>query len=119
MAEQIGVDETSIYNWENNQVRPEIKFIPRIIEFLGYALYDPSLSLIGRLKQCRQAIGLSQKKMAQALGIDESTLSHWETRRSHLGRKFLEMVKTALNSGVEFLEMDDSPNRTQQEINIQ
>jgi len=36
VAEEIGVDECSIYNWESNRVAPSLRLIPRIIEFLGY-----------------------------------------------------------------------------------
>ena len=36
-ADIIGVDETTIYNWENNRVEPAVRLIPRIIRFLGYS----------------------------------------------------------------------------------
>jgi DNA-binding XRE family transcriptional regulator len=36
VAQKIGVGETSIYNWENNLTKPALRFIPKIVEFLGY-----------------------------------------------------------------------------------
>ena len=36
-ADIIGVDETTIYNWESNRVEPAARLIPRIIRFLGYS----------------------------------------------------------------------------------
>jgi DNA-binding XRE family transcriptional regulator len=36
VARIIGVDDTSIWNWENNQSRPVSRLIPKIWEFLGY-----------------------------------------------------------------------------------
>jgi DNA-binding XRE family transcriptional regulator len=36
VAEQIGVDKTSVFNWEANTSRPEIRYMPAIIRFLGY-----------------------------------------------------------------------------------
>ena len=33
----------------------------------------------GRLRQLREAHGLSQRELAQALDVDESTLSKWES----------------------------------------
>jgi DNA-binding XRE family transcriptional regulator len=36
VARMIGVDETSIWNWENNQSRPVARLTPKIWEFLGY-----------------------------------------------------------------------------------
>jgi DNA-binding XRE family transcriptional regulator len=35
VAEQIGVDETTIYNWEGQRTDPEIRYMSRIIQFLG------------------------------------------------------------------------------------
>jgi DNA-binding transcriptional regulator YiaG len=39
VAELIGVDETTIYNWESNRNRPAGRVIPRVEEFLGYCPY--------------------------------------------------------------------------------
>jgi DNA-binding XRE family transcriptional regulator len=36
VARIIGVDETSIWNWENGQSRPASRLIPKIWKFLGY-----------------------------------------------------------------------------------
>ena len=36
VAEQIGVDAMTICNWEKQRTVPEIRCMPRIIEFLGY-----------------------------------------------------------------------------------
>jgi DNA-binding XRE family transcriptional regulator len=37
VAKIIGETEATIYNWENNQSEPSLVFVPRIIEFIGYA----------------------------------------------------------------------------------
>lgn len=36
VAEQLGVCEPSVYNWERNASSPEIRYMPAIIQFLGY-----------------------------------------------------------------------------------
>ncbi len=36
VAEQLGVDKTSVFNWEANTATPEIRYMPAIIDFLGY-----------------------------------------------------------------------------------
>jgi DNA-binding XRE family transcriptional regulator len=36
VAEQLGVDKTSVFNWEANASNPEIRYMPAIIDFLGY-----------------------------------------------------------------------------------
>ena len=92
----IRVDETTIYNWENNRVEPAVQFIPRIIKFLGYCPYTPARPLSERLTVIRQSLGLSRERMAQALGVDESTLAGWEAgRRQPLG-KYLKGIKAFL-----------------------
>ncbi len=37
-AKLIGVEEESIYNWENNRSKPNIHLLPKIIKSLGYAI---------------------------------------------------------------------------------
>jgi transcriptional regulator with XRE-family HTH domain len=81
VAERIVADETTIYHWENNRTTPVIRFIPRIIEFLGYTPYAPTESLPEILRLCRQSLGLSQRKLASVLGVDESSLRSWESGR--------------------------------------
>jgi DNA-binding XRE family transcriptional regulator len=36
VARLIGVDEVTIWNWENNKVKPTHWRLPKIIKFLGY-----------------------------------------------------------------------------------
>jgi DNA-binding XRE family transcriptional regulator len=35
-AGEIGVDETSAFDWESDGVKPAVRLIPGIIRFLGY-----------------------------------------------------------------------------------
>ena len=46
VADEIRVDEATIYNWEGHRTEPALRFVPRIIEFLGYCPYtlNPPLS---------------------------------------------------------------------------
>ena len=36
VAEEIGVDKTSVVNWEANASIPSIEYMPAVIAFLGY-----------------------------------------------------------------------------------
>jgi site-specific DNA recombinase len=78
VAEQIGVDATSIHNWETNVSKPSLQYMPAIIRFLGYNPVPPGDGWAERLVQCRTALGLSQKESAKQLGVDASTLARWE-----------------------------------------
>ncbi|MFQ5965235.1 MAG: helix-turn-helix domain-containing protein [Candidatus Scalinduaceae bacterium] len=79
VAQKLGVGETSVYNWENNLTKPALRYIPKIIEFLGYVPFNTSnLSVGERIVVYRKLHGLSQKKLAHKLDIDPCTLSKWE-----------------------------------------
>ena len=36
VAKEIGVDTTCIFNWESDKSKPEIRYMPAIVAFLGY-----------------------------------------------------------------------------------
>ena len=78
------MDEATIYNWENDRAEPAVRFIPRIIRFLGYCPYTPGLTPGERLKLCRQGLGHPQEKMAQMIGVDGGTLRRLEAGRRPL-----------------------------------
>jgi len=79
VAKIIGCDECSIWNWENNYNEPVLKFIPKIIDFLGYVPYDVSkLSFGERIKIIRQSNGLTIRELARELGVDPKTIWNWE-----------------------------------------
>lgn len=68
----------TITNWELNQTKPALQFLPGIIGLLGFDPTPPSASHGERLKAARRRAGLSQERFAELLGIDPGTLSRWE-----------------------------------------
>jgi transcriptional regulator with XRE-family HTH domain len=78
VAEQLGVTKASIHNWEGNHGKPELKYMPAIIRFLGYNPLPPGKGWAERLVQCRTVLGLSQKESAARIGVDPCTLARWE-----------------------------------------
>ena len=93
VAEQVGVTETTIYNWENNRSTPALRHIPAIIRFLGYFPLQTPESLPEKLILARRTRGLSRKRMAKTLGVNESTLARWETRKGHPSKESLKVLK--------------------------
>jgi transcriptional regulator with XRE-family HTH domain len=86
VAVAIGVDTCTIANWEKGRTQPELRFVPRITEFLGYASPQPHPNTLGeQIKQYRILRGISQKELAKQIGIDPGTLSRlergWERRQ--------------------------------------
>lgn len=78
VALQLQVDSYTVCNWENNKTIPAVRYLPRIIQFLGYYPYPAPETLGERLLAYRRHLGLSCKRMAQRLSVDEGTLARWE-----------------------------------------
>ena len=70
VAEQLGVDKTSVFNWEANTSAPEIRYMPAIIRFLGYNPLPEADGWRGRLVRYRTTLGMTQKEAAGQLGVD-------------------------------------------------
>jgi transcriptional regulator with XRE-family HTH domain len=95
IAQKLGVDKTSVHNWERNLTKPSITLIPKILNFLKYNPFEtPTGSLGEKIKAYRRIIGLSQKALAKRLKIDPTTLARWEKGK---GRPSKELLQTLLN----------------------
>ena len=77
VAKTIGVDASSVCNWENGRCEPEFGHLPSIIRFLRYDSAPEGKALGQRVRRTRRALGLSQKK----LGIDPSTVRDIEAEQ--------------------------------------
>ena len=79
VANIICTNESTIWNWENNYASPFLSNIPKITKFLGYIPFDTSNQTLGdKIIIYSKLSGLSQRKFARIIGIDPSTLGHWE-----------------------------------------
>ena len=96
VADQIGVHEMTISGWESNATVPEVRYIPAIVQFLGYNPLPVANSLPERLAGARKALGLSQRKMAEKLGVDPATLMGWEAGRHQPTGKSLDLIGKVL-----------------------
>lgn len=95
LAEKIGVSTNTITNWELNRSEPEIRLIPKIIEFLGYIPYNICDANWGeKIVIYRQVHGLSQEQLAQELGIDPSTLGRWEKNETEPSNAVKNLMNT-------------------------
>lgn len=82
VARSIGANEWTIHNWETNANKPEIRFYPEIMNWLGYCPVVYVHPLGDRLRLNRHYRGVSATNLAQQVGIDPSTLLAWETGRT-------------------------------------
>ena len=99
VAEQIGVDTTSLFNWEGNRSRPEIRYMPAIIRFLGYNPLPAGQTWDERLVRCRTALGLTQEEAARQMAVDPSTLARWERGEKEPTGAFMKRAERFLASG--------------------
>lgn len=87
VAVAIGVTANTITNWEWDQTTPVIRYWPGIIEWLGFVPFKVGESLPERIRAYRKLHGLTQHKLAQRLGVDESTVQKWEAGKHRPSRK--------------------------------
>jgi transcriptional regulator with XRE-family HTH domain len=99
VAEQLGVDKTSVFNWEANTSKPEIRYMPAILRFLGYNPLPAANGWGERLVRQRTTLGLSQKEVAKHLSVDPSTLARWERGEREPTGALLERVRHFLRGG--------------------
>lgn len=98
VADQIGVHEITISNWEVNATVPEVRYIPAIIRFLDYDPQPATESIPESLAAARRRLGLSQRKMAAKLGVDPATLMGWEAGKHQPTGKSLDVIARFLQS---------------------
>ena len=86
VADLLGADPQSVNAWERNYREPVLHRLPAIAAFLGYDLEAPAANapLGVRIASRRRRLGLSQKRLAELLGIDEATVRKWERGRIFL-----------------------------------
>lgn len=96
VAERVGVDKCCINNWEGNYSTPAVKYMPAIIEFLGYNPLPEPKDVADRLVRHRMTLGLTQRESAAHVGVDQGTLARWERGEREPTGAFLERVKRFL-----------------------
>ena len=94
LAMQLGVSEETIRLWEKGSVQPSADRLARLIAVLSLetaewsAPADPASDLpplAQRLRNERQARGLTQASVVKILGVPQATYAGWETGRSTPG----------------------------------
>ena len=96
---KLNVSDVTIYLWEKNRVRPSLAQIPKIIEFLGDDPFEKETESLGdRIREYRRVHGLTQKKFAEQLGVDQTTLAGWERGEHRPTKRLLNKIISFLTS---------------------
>ena len=97
LARQLGADEMTVCNWEKGRTFPSIRFLPRIVRFLGYVPFRlESLSVGERIRLRRMLLGLSQRELARRLSVDPSTVRRWEAGKRVPARHYMVSIDEIL-----------------------
>lgn len=78
MAKALRVDSMSLVNWEKNRTKICVRFVPAMIEWLGYDPLPLASSFGEWIAIERTRRGLARRVLAAALGWDEATLGAYE-----------------------------------------
>jgi len=98
VAQLVGVCTDTVTNWEKNRSNPNLRVLPRVLEFLGYDPRETGESVADQLIRLRRSRGLSQRELAQIVRVDPSTLSKWELGIREPEGLYLQRVRLFLTS---------------------
>lgn len=91
-ASLIGVDKTTVFNWENGIATPSSWVVPGVLAFLGCDPTETGSTLGERLRSARRRLGLSHADLAERLGVDPSSVLGWERGRHQPTRQRRERI---------------------------
>lgn len=99
-AERLGVTEGTVVNWELGHTEPDLRMVPRVVEFLGKDPRPVPTTLAERVHRRRIGLGMTIELLASELGIDPGTLAAWERGCRRPVGKFLAKVSGFLGEDV-------------------
>ncbi len=77
-AEAIQCGSWTWIGWEKHGVEPAVRFIPHIIDWLGYDPFPEGKIFAEQLTWRRKKAGLTRAAFAELLGLNYSTVEQWE-----------------------------------------
>jgi transcriptional regulator with XRE-family HTH domain len=96
VGQPLGVDASTVWNWEQGRSHPELRYLPAIISFLSYDPRPKPASLTKQLVWFRQGQGWTQSRLAEVLHVDPTTLGRWELGKKAPWGAYIERVAALL-----------------------
>ena len=120
LAQKIGVTESTISMYENGKREPDFETLIRIADALDVStdyllgrsapplssdtqVFSSPVGVPNRIRQCREKAGLSQKYVADALGVAAPSVSGWESGKTKPTMKNLISLAKLFNVPVEYI----------------
>jgi len=100
VAARCGVTTPTVWNWENRG-SVDLRFIPRVIDFLGYNPIPKPDALLERLAWYKQVNGLTLEQLGVEMGRDPEQLADWLSGRHFPCRRNREEIELFLASLVQ------------------
>ena len=80
-------------------MKPALAQIPKIIEFLGRDPFEKETEKLGaEIRDYRRVHGISQKWLAEQLGVDQTTLAGWERGEHRATKKLFDKLSLFFDS---------------------
>ncbi|MEW6409673.1 MAG: helix-turn-helix transcriptional regulator [Nitrospirota bacterium] len=95
VARVIGVTESTVWNWEHG-TEPELRYMPKVIEFLGYVPFECSEDPVGQLRYFKLVNGLSYERLGDLMSRDPEQLTDWLSGRHRPNSNNLKAVESFL-----------------------
>jgi len=96
----LGIDEGTVKNWECGRTRPDVRFYPAVISFLGYNPLPEPESAGAAIVRARTERGHSRKRLGEMAGVDEATVGRLEQEKTGTTRQSADQVfSAAYNAG--------------------
>ena len=105
VADVLGVSEPSVSRWETSTEPPHVKYIPAIIDFLGFVPWcrTPYQSSLGEsVKAAREIKGYTQRALQQAAGVNQATIVYIERGTTNPRPFILQRLERALKISLRF-----------------
>ena len=74
---------------------PKLRHMPRVIEFLGYALFECPEDSVGKLKYFKLVKGLSYARLGGLIGRDPEQLTDWLCGRIKPSQRDIRELKSS------------------------
>ena len=89
---------SNVRNWELNYRSTSLQFRKKVYEFIGFCPCDVSLPLGLRLRERRENLGLSIRRLSQILQLDPCTIASWERGEHEPIKRSTQIIQLFLKS---------------------
>lgn len=96
LAEILGIHPHTISQWVVGTNFPQVPYLKKMIEFIGYYPFPEPTTLGERIIRYRRVHGLNQKEFGDLIGFNESTVCAWERSNGKFWPKRVQKVEEFL-----------------------